>query len=132
MKDRIKLAVGDVVFKLKPLSVYEMQAISASKKNESGTVEKQIMSEAFQYLKHAVVGLEGVTGYDDKPYELEFVDGQLSDDCASELFSMNLGSDFLFAIQKLKLNELSMTYITDGSPLKGVKLEVIPHQDQNG
>ena len=128
MKDRVKLKLAKVTFILKPLNVMEQNEIMSHKKVEAGETVDDILMQAFAHLKFALKGIEGVKTASGDDYKLEFDGDYLSDDCASEIFTLELGAEFYHAAQYLKSNSIhnKLTYIGTKKPLKGVKLEIMP------
>jgi hypothetical protein len=129
MKDRLKFKVGKITFDLKPLSILEQNEVSSHKKMKAGKETEDVVMTAFAYVKYAVKGISGVETYGGDSYKLEFDGDYLTDDCVSEIFNLSLGKEFFHAVQNLRYNivETKMTYFGTKKPLKGVKLEIIPH-----
>lgn len=130
MKDRVKLTLGKITLTLKPLNIFEQSQISSQKKMDSGVETEDLVLSSFAYIKYSLKGIEGVKTHSGDPYELDFEEetGYLTDDCASEVFSLNLGEELFHAIQSLRWNSIpeKLTYVGTKKALKGVKLEVIP------
>ncbi len=130
MRDRIKLKIGKITLTLKPLNVLEQTEIAKHKEMKSGVETENVMLTSFAYVKFALKGIAGVKMHDGTDYDLEFDGDYLSDDCVSEIFTLNLGAEFFHAIQRLKNNDVSekLTYLNNSKkPLKGVSLEIIPN-----
>ena len=132
MKDRIRFKIADVEFTLKPLSTLEQSQISSHKKMEAGVEIEDVLMSAFAYVKYAVKDISGVKMHNKEDYKLEFEGDYLTDDCVSEIFTLNLGVDFFHAVQALRFNQVDqkMTYLGTTKPLEGVELEVISPGDQ--
>lgn len=128
MKDRIKLTIGEVEFTLKPLNKMELLEVTSHKTMESGVQVEDLLRSAFAYIKFALKGISGVKMHNGEDYELEFEGDYLTDDCVSEIFSLNMGEGFIHVIQRLKHNEIQEkpTYFRTKREIEGVKLEIIP------
>jgi len=130
MKDRVKLTLGKITLTLKPLNIFEQSKVGEQKKMQAGVEIEDLVLSSFAYVKYSLKGIEGVKTQSGEPYELEFEEdsGYLTDDCASEIFSLNLGEELFHAIQSLRWNNVpeKLTYLGTKKALKGVKLEVIP------
>lgn len=133
MKDRVKLTMNKISFTLKPLTALEQNHVSSHKKMEAGVEIEDVLMSAFAYIKYAVKGIEGVKMHNGDDYALEFEGDYLSDDCVSEIFTLELGAEFYHVVQSLRYNQITEkpTYFGTKKPLKGVKLEVIPHGRQS-
>lgn len=128
MQDRIKLKLGKVSLTLKPLSVFEQSEISKHKEMKGGVESENVLLTSIAYTKYALKGIEGVKMHNGSDYELQFENDILTDDCVSEIFTLNLGAEFFHAVQYLKVNEIGkkLTYLNSKKPLKDVSLEIIP------
>ena len=133
MKDRISLSMGEVSFKLKPLNAMEQNQVSSHKKMEAGKEIEDVFMSAFAYVKYAVKEISGVKMRNGDDYKLEFEGDYLSDDCVSEIFTLQLGAEFFHVVQSLRFNHIpeKLTYFGTKKALKGVKLEVIPFGSQS-
>ena len=129
MKDRIKLTLSDITFTLKPLSTMEQNEVSGHRKMEKGVEIEDLAMTSFAYIKYALKDISGVKMHNEEEYKLEFDGDYLTDDCVSEIFTLNLGAEFFHAVQSLRYNDAKkkMTYFGTKKPLKDVKLEIIPH-----
>ena len=98
---------------------------------DAGVEVADMEMEAYAYIKYAVKDIHGVKLRNKKDYKLEFEGDYLSDDCVTELFTLQLGVEFFHAIQTLKTNHVpeKLTYYGKTKILKGVKLEVVPWGD---
>jgi hypothetical protein len=132
MKDRIRFKIADVEFTLKPLNTLEQNQISSNKKMEAGVEIEDTLMSAFAYVKFAVKDIKGPKLSDGTDYKLEFEGDYLTDDCVSEIFTLNLGVDFYHAVQALRFNQVfePLTYLGTKKKLKGVELEVISAGDR--
>jgi hypothetical protein len=88
LKKLVKFKIGDLVFHSKPLSYLE-RAELASLTNQVGKdpVVNLIESQAY-LIKHTLKKCEGLKIEDGGDYEFEFEGDLLTDDCVSELFSI--------------------------------------------
>jgi hypothetical protein len=128
MKDRVKLKLGKVEFTLKPLNVLEMNEVLSHKEIKAGEEVENVLLSSMAYLKFALKEAKGIKTYSGSDYELEFEGDYLSDNCASELMSLELGAEFYHAVQHLKTNSIpqKLTYFGTDKKLEGVSLKVIP------
>lgn len=130
MKNRIKLTIAKVEFTLKPLSVFERQIVGSHKSMVNGVEVEDVALTSFAYIKYALKGIKGVKSSNGDDYKLEFeeLSDCLTDDCANEIFTLDLGGEFYHAIYQLRANlqpPKKLKYFDRDEPLKGVKLEVI-------
>lgn len=127
MRDRIKLTVNGIEFVLKPLTVMEQAEIATHKKIEAGETVEDLLMQSFAYIKFSLKDIKGIKDSTGEEYKLEFDGDYLSDDCVSEIFTLNLGEEMFHAIQRLKHNHIPerMTYFGTNKELEGVSLEVL-------
>lgn len=127
MKDRIKVDIGEVSLVLKPLNQMEQGVVNSHRTIDEGETTQDLIMTAFSYVKHSLKELTGVKTHSGEDYKLEFEGNYLTDDCASEVMTLNLGAEFMHLIQRLRYNEVQEkpTYYGSKKELKGIKLEVI-------
>jgi len=119
MTDRITLKIDDITVKLAPLTI--AQKCEIVQLVESG----QVLLASNKALRYSLKEVEGLEGYDDTPYQLEFIeDGNLSEVCAQEISNIKVGEKLLLACIQLfsagGCNELIDP--TTGEPMEGVEI----------
>lgn len=128
LKDRFKLTIGEVMFTVRPLTYFEQQRIEAFKKIEAGEEVSDISRQCYEYVKMAVMELSGVENANGSNYALErSEDGYLTDECTSEILSLNLGPEFVYAAYQMKYNASKLFNPITQAPLEGVALEIERH-----
>lgn len=126
--DRIPVKIGDLVFKLSPLTYDQkikvadaFSVVNGEATQKAGTATALIM----KYSIKEVEGLEYATG--DEPYKLKFEkDGEsLTSECLNELFSLECKADLSMACFAL-LNGITDKVVNSetGEPLEGI--EILP------
>ena len=134
MSDRIKIKVGKTTFIIGPLNQMQKIELSECTKMAPGGEEVYDLSRAQVLLiKYGLKGLEGVTDAHGDPYKLEFENDILTDDCLSEVFTLEARAEYLTAAWQC-LNNLpdKITDPVTGKKMKGVALELVPKKVQDG
>lgn len=85
--DRIPVKIGDVEFKISPLSFIQRQEIQAKIIEAENGVPMGLMEAARLAVKYAVKDLTGVTDSEGAEYTLEFENGVLTDNCVDDLLN---------------------------------------------
>ena len=124
LKKLVKFKIGELVFHAKPLSDIQ-RAELASLTNQVGKdpVVNLIESQAY-LIKHTLKACEGLKDEDGKDYEFGFEGDSLTDDCVSELFSIEptaLMRDALAGLA-MPLKNGKITNIYTQEDLEGVEI----------
>lgn len=134
MTDRIKINVGKVSFTIAPLNQFQKIEISEQQKiGVGGDVEFDLMRAQTLLVKYGLKDIEGAFDLDGEPYKLEFDGDVLSDDCISEVFTLEQRPDYVTAHWQC-LNEFPDKLVSpyDGKKLKGVALELVRNKGKSG
>jgi len=125
LTDRVKVKVGEITFILGPLT--QMQKIELSectKIDTNGESVYDLTRAQTLLVKYGLKGIEGVTDADDEPYRLDIQNGVLTDDCVSEVFTLEEKNLYIqSAWQCLNSIPDKLTDPVNGKKLKGVALE---------
>ena len=124
LSDRIKLTIDDVTFTIAPLNHFQKIELSNCTTVKNGEDHYDLLRAQALYIGFAIKDVEGIEDYDGNPYELEFNNDVLTDNCVSEILSLDQRSKLTTAAWQLLngVNEL-LDPIT-GEKLEGVELEV--------
>lgn len=124
LTDRIKLTIDKVIFTIAPLNHYQKIELANCSSMEGGDEHTQLLKAQAMYIKFAVKDLKGVQDYNGDDYELEFENDVLTDNCVSELLSLDQRNKLTTAAWQLLNGINAMVDPITGEKLKGVKLEV--------
>lgn len=119
LKDRIAITISDIKFTVAPISAVHKKEIAGCTTMKGGKETFDLFTAQMLYIKYGLKSVDGLTGYDDEPYKLEFDGDYLSDDCVSEIMSIDCSSKFLEAAWSV-FNGIS------GEDIEGAKIEVEP------
>jgi hypothetical protein len=122
--DRVRISVGKTVFIVGPLSQNQKIELSeCTRIDHNGDPVYDLTRAQTLLVKYGLKDIEGVTDGDDEPYKLELVNGVLSDDCVSEIFTLEEKSLYVQAAWQV-LNNIpdKLTDPVSGKKLKGVSL----------
>lgn len=87
--DRLPIKIGDIEFKISPLSFQNRSEIQSLLVLAQGGDMNKAVEGSFLAIKYALKGIKGVENFDGTPYELSFdSDGTLTDDCVSEVLNL--------------------------------------------
>lgn len=132
LSDRVKLKIKDVTFYLAPLSNDKKIEISSCTKMQSGEVVFDHARAQHIYLKHSLKDIEGIETYDGEVYKLEFEGDSLTDDCVSEIFSLEQRGDLMSCAWQI-LNGIPDKLVDDnGKKMQGVALDVVSKKVKDG
>ena len=126
LTDTVIISVGDVKFHISPLSHEKKIELANCTKVVGGVDHYDLAAAQRLYVKYGLKKIEGVEGYEKEPYELQFDEnGNLTDDCISEVFSLEQRTDFTVAAWQLLNGMKPLINPGTGKPLKGVTAEVV-------
>jgi len=98
MSDRIKIKVNKITFTIAPLNqLQKIEIAEQTKIDKSGFEVFDLLRAQTLLIKYGLKGLDGVTDASGEPYELEFEGDSLSDECVSEVFTIQEKSEYLVA-----------------------------------
>jgi len=133
MSNRARLSIKDVVFIWGPLSELHRNEVRTATRVKQGVEVTDIYRANTLLLKYTIKGLEGVEDYHGNPYELEFDEnGHLTDDCVSEIRSIEWTEDYLSAAWQMLQGIPDKFYYPDNTDRQGVALELVKPQAQSG
>jgi hypothetical protein len=135
MSDRIKIKVKDITFTIAPLSQLNKMEMTSSIDTVVGGNQEYSLAKARRVLmKYGLKGLEGVTDYNGKPYELEFDhNGDLTEECLSEVWGLEESNIYLHAAWQClqEVPDQILDPLTD-KPLEGVSLDLVTQEIKSG
>lgn len=118
LTDRVKIKIGDVTFKVAPLSYENKLEMAGCFKMDGGTQVQDIGRQMILALKYGVKEVEGITYADGTEYSLVFNDdGSLSDLSLSELLTGDQASDLLSTV-------FAVSNLNKDPQLEGVEVEM--------
>jgi hypothetical protein len=117
LNDRITVKVGELTFKLAPLSYkqkIEIQNIFKESKDAEGSI---------LCLKYSVKDVEGIETLNGEKYNLSFDESGLTDTCLNDLLNIELSPKLMIACATL-VNGIPQEIVhpVTGKPLEGVKI----------
>lgn len=124
LKDRIKLTIGEVTFKIAPLSYLQKQKLAGCTKMQDGKEIYDLARAQAMYIKFALKDIEGVEDYSGNKYELSFEGDELTDECVSEIFHLEEREKLNIAAWQLIQGVQDLKDPVTGEALEGVDLEV--------
>ena len=121
--DRIKVKVGDMEFKLSPLSLSqknELQTI-AFKGQQTGN-QADILEAASKAIKYCVKEVSGIYDTGGNEYKMDFDDsGCLSDECVDDLLNLECGLAVMNMCAAMSRSTPEEFTNPDGTKMEGVK-----------
>lgn len=124
LTDRIYVNIGELGFKLSPLSMGQKKEIRDCAKIVNGEVEEDYMLGSFKSIKYAVKGIKGLETLDGEEYAPEFdEDGSLSDNSVEDLLNLEVNGKLMIACMNL-LNGIPNVIVNPatGERLEGVEI----------
>lgn len=122
-----KIKIGDVAIHCKQLSYrVRSQIVSKCSKQTSGLQVENAVSMLFEVLKHSIIKVEGFNNPDGSPFELQFENGFLTDDCLDQLLYVERVGDILQLCASNFINMKAPDEILDpttGDPIEDVSIE---------
>jgi hypothetical protein len=119
ISDKIKVKFDGVEVVISPLTHAQKMEISESLKLKAGQETIDYQRTSMLTLKYAIKEIYGLLTYDDEPYELEFDDIGLTEECISELMTALASTPIFIAINSALANVLD-------TKIEGVEVEVLP------
>ena len=124
LSDRINLKIGDVTFMLAPLNHFQKIELSNCTTIKNGEEHYDLLRAQALYLKYAIKDVNGIECYNGEKYELEFNNDELTDNCVSEILSLDQRSKLTSSCWQLLNGIKELVDPVTGEKLEGVKLEV--------
>jgi len=124
LSDRIKLTIGEVVFTLAPLNHFQKIELANCTTVKNGEDHYDLLRAQALYIKYSIKGIDGLECYDGEKYELEFMNDELTDECVSEILSLEQRSKLTTSAWQLLNGVKELTDPITGEKLEGVELEV--------
>lgn len=107
MTDRIPVKIGELTFLLAPLNVAQKARLLASVQNVAGVQNEDAFSKASLAIRMSVKEVEGVKCADGSDWVTELgPDGELTDDCLSEIMQVTQNADLVQVCLAFGLNRI--------------------------
>lgn len=122
--DLITLKIGELLFKIKPLSYMERVEILATANMQEGSVIQNAAKATFLAMKYAIRGFSGAKLSDGTDYKISFDDnGNLSEDSIDDLLNIQENQVLGFALNNfLKGVPAKLINPHTGEELEGVEV----------
>jgi len=124
LSDRINLKIGDVTFVIAPLNHFQKIELSNCTTIKNGEEHYDLLRAQALYLKYAVKDVNGIECYNGEKYELEFNNDELTDNCVSEILSLDQRSKLTTSAWQILNGIKELVDPVTGEKLEGVELEV--------
>lgn len=122
--DRIAVKVGDLTFKLAPMTIdQKTECQQAFLKGNSKADLKELTKGIILSLKYSVKSVDGLVDANDEPYKVSLDDkGNLTDECIDDLLNLQTGKQLTQICASLT-NGIPSEFIDDnGNKLEGVEI----------
>lgn len=129
--DLMKFTIGEVSFYVSPLSNARKTEVTSCTMIRNGEQVFDFVSAQHKYIKYGLKKIEGVEGYDGKPYELQFEGDCLTDDCVSEIFTLEEKQNLILCLWQVFTGVPEKFVDDNGAELQGVALEILPKEKQS-
>lgn len=101
LKDRVKVKLEELEFKVAPISYQNQVEIDGCKKIVAGEEVDDFGKKVFLMLKYGLKDITGLELHNGKPYKVTLDDdGNISDECINEIIVMPLRDNIVNAIYK--------------------------------
>lgn len=119
--DRIKIKIDDIAIKISPLS-YENKCLIQACLITGDTLG--IVKAAKMAIQYGVKEIEGVENADGTPYELQFENDALTENCVDDLLNIDQDNKLSFVCTKL-LEGIPSEFVDPqtGKKIEGIKIE---------
>ena len=124
LTDRVNLRIGDVTFVIAPLNHFQKIELSNCTTIKNGEDHYDLLRAQALYLKYAIKDVSGIEDYEGNEYKLEFNNDELTDDCVSEILSLDQRSTLTTCAWQLLNGIKELIDPVTGDKLDGVELEV--------
>lgn len=132
MTDRCSLTIKDVVFIWGPLSEKQRIEIRTATKIRNGQEVTDVYLANSLLLKYTLKEIKGLKDFHGDDYKLELIDGVLTDDCLSEVRSIEYADQYITAAWDMMETIPDKLTDSQGNELEGVALELLPKVTQSG
>lgn len=126
LTDRVKITVKDVSFVIAPLDNGQKLEIGRAMRKNAGEDEINLVDSQHLYIKYGLKELHGVEDFHGNKYELRFEGDHLTDDCVSEICSMEQKTELMTECWKMMGGLDDETIKNLGKKIKGVRLDILP------
>jgi len=125
--DKVSVSIGDIDFKISPLSFHQKSELQAHMiKAVKGDMDEAMVSVR-KSLKYCVKDIKGVHYLDEegskREYQLEFEDGELTDDCLDELLNMPFSSKLNSVCAAMLQGIPDKVLDNEGNEIEGIKIK---------
>lgn len=119
--DKIPVKIDSLTFEISPLTFEVKSNIQASLLDGNPL---SIVRAAKDAIKHSVKSVKGVEDANGNPYELEFEDGALTEDCVNDLLNIDQ-DDKLSLVCTSLLNGIPKNFVdpSTGKKIEGISIE---------
>lgn len=124
MSDRIHLKIDEITFVIAPLSYMQKQELASCTKIIKGEEHYDLLRAQALYIKYGLKDVIGIEDYDGNEYKLEFEGDYLSDNCVSEVLSLDQRTTLTTSAWQLLNGIQELKDPITGEKLEGVELEV--------
>ena len=125
-----KIKIGEVAIYCKQLS-YRMRSTIGMRfhRQNSGVETQDTIGLLFEVLRHSITKVEGFVNPDGSPFELEFENDSVTENCLDRLFYVENVGDVLQICASSFVNMKIPDKIVglDGEPIEGVSVEKVEH-----
>lgn len=122
--DRIRIKIGELEFKLAPLTFDQKRQCSQSSRVESGKLIEDGLMTAYKSLHFSVKEVKGLINPDGTEYKLSFDDNNnITQDCIDDLFNFEFSERLMIACYNLVsgIPKVIIDPVT-GKPIEGVEI----------
>lgn len=106
--DRMQFKIGEIIVKIAPLSRHQKNEVQKMMTKGQDKKDLMLLNDAIMLaISYCVKGISGVFDANNEPYQLEFDEGVLTEECISDLLNMEeskqliqLCSEFVNGIPK--------------------------------
>ena len=125
MSDRISLKIGDITFKLAPITYMRKQELLSCTRRVSGQEIYDSLKAQALYIKYSLKEIEGVQDYNGNEYKLSFEGDCLTDTCVDEVLNLEQRESLTLAAWQLLNGIKDLKNPLSGDELEGVELKVV-------
>lgn len=125
LSDRVKLKIGEITFTIAPLSYMQKQELGSCTRIVKGEEVFDLLKSQALYIKYALKDIDGVVDYNGEKYELSFEGDILTDDCVSEVMSLEENEKFSSVYWQILNGLKEVVDPVSGEKMEGVELKVV-------
>jgi hypothetical protein len=121
--DRIVVKIGDVTFKLAPLTLHQKTEVQAAMIEGKGKLNIRDLTRGIALaLKYSLKSVQGIVDSDGNQYQLSQENGILTDECIDDLMNMEISNQLAMIASNMATGVPKVFTDDKGQPLKGVEL----------